>query len=108
MFVKLTDASNPVVMFSIAIDQCFKGHIHVFGWKLDDSYFIWKKLPTILNTARSEQCFIVTSNDLNMCVVVTDSSLLSSIPASGIDSAVRLNTGRFFQNGSMCDSERRL
>ena len=66
------------------------------------------KLPTIFNTAHSVQCFIVTSNDLNMCMVVTDSSLLSSIPASGIDGAVRLNTGRFFQNESMCDSERRL
>ena len=106
MFVKLTDESNPVVMFSIAIDQCFKGHIHVFGWKLDDSHFIWQQVPTIFNTVHSVQCLIVALNDLKMCMAVTDSSLLSSIPASGIDGAVRLNTSRFFQNESMCDSVR--
>ena len=96
MFVNFTGESNSVVMFSIAIDQCFKGHIHVFGWKLDDSYFIWQQVPTIFNTAHSVQGLIVALNDLKMCMAVIDNSFLSFVPASGIDDAVRLNTSRFF------------
>lgn len=83
MYVKVTaETINPVVQWSVVIDQNFQGHVHAFGLELGVLHSFWQTLPPVFDTVCAVEQLLNSVCKLKRCAAVTGTKLIDLLPVN--------------------------